>query len=192
MNSALSITYNRQGNHVHNMAWLQCLGTTAKRQNIKPCFYIVQYSVHWKTSPPGRPVHYDTNSTSLWSIQPCCNYCTQTIHSHSKTIQLLCKDYFTHISTTVYSQILIYTAECQWVNWGVVERTKMSKLRNRGQGYSKPCSLDWESGILPLSYHTPQLHIIISTQTNHIYPGKYTVIKNNVLFRNNDSTDLSI
>ena len=24
-------------------------------------------------SPPGRPVHSDTNSTSLGSIQPCCN-----------------------------------------------------------------------------------------------------------------------
>ena len=31
----------------------------------------------------------------------------------------------THMSTTVYSQILIYTAEC----WVVVEKTKMPKLR---------------------------------------------------------------
>ena len=49
------------------------------------------------TSIPGRPVHSDTNSTLLGSIHPCWNYCTKTIHSH--------------VSTTVYSQALIYRAE---------------------------------------------------------------------------------
>ena len=44
------------------------------------------------TSPPGRPVHSNTNSTSLGSIQPCCNYCAETTHSF--------------ISTSVYSQVV--------------------------------------------------------------------------------------
>ena len=66
------------------------------KYKLKACFYIVQYPVRWKTSPPGRPVHSDTNSTSLGSIQPCCNYCTNTIHSHSKTIQLLRKSIHSH------------------------------------------------------------------------------------------------
>ena len=42
-------------------------------------------------------VHSDTNSTSLGSIQPCCNYCPKNIHSY--------------IFTTVNSQVLINIAE---------------------------------------------------------------------------------
>ena len=56
------------------------------------CFYIAQYPVCWTlkalyTSPLGRPVHSDTNSTSLGSI--------------------LATELFIHISTTVYSQVHI-------------------------------------------------------------------------------------
>ena len=42
----------------------------------RPCDHSVPYS-----SVPGRPVPLNTDSTSLGSIQPCCNYCTKTIHS---------------------------------------------------------------------------------------------------------------
>ena len=49
------------------------------------------------TSFLGRPVHSVTNSTSLGSIQPSCNYCMKLFtQSHS------------HISTTVNRQVLIY------------------------------------------------------------------------------------
>ena len=47
------------------------------------------------TLPPGRPVHSDTNSASPGSI-----LATQQL-----------RRLFTHISTTVYSQVLIYRAE---------------------------------------------------------------------------------
>ena len=76
------------------------------------------------TSPHGRSVHSDTNSASLGSIQTWCNYCAKTIHLH-----------FHHClkpGTHLYS----------WVNWGIVERTRMSKLRNSSKGDSNTGSLN--------------------------------------------------
>ena len=58
----------------------------------------------------------------------------------------------THISTTVYSQVPIYTVKSTGAS---MERTKKPKLRNSSKGDSNPGSHDCESGILPLSYHTP-------------------------------------
>ena len=46
---------------------------------------------------PSRRIHSNTNSTSLGSIQPCHNYCTNNTH--------------TYVSTAAYSQILVSTAE---------------------------------------------------------------------------------
>ena len=68
------------------------------------------------TSIPGRHVHFDTNSTSLGSIQPCCNYCANTIHSHSHCCL--------QPGTQLYSK----------VNLGVAERTnaRASKQDERG------------------------------------------------------------
>ena len=44
-----------------------------------------------------------------------------------------------------------------WVNWGIVERTRMPKLRNGSKGGdSNPDSLDCKSGIILLSYSAPQ------------------------------------
>ena len=72
------------------------------------CFYIVHYPVHWtaqSTLPsPGRPVHSGTNSTSLVNI-----LATQ---AHAA---IMCED--THISTIVYSQVLIYTTEWTGTSW---------------------------------------------------------------------------
>ena len=53
--------------------------------------------------PVGRPVHSDTNSASLGRIQPRCNHCADTIHSH--------------ISTAVCSHALIYTAKWTGAWW---------------------------------------------------------------------------
>ena len=61
-------------------------------------------------------------------------------------------DWITHISTAVYSQVLIYTAESTGAS---MERTKMPNIRNCSKGDSNPGSLDCGSGILPLSYHAP-------------------------------------
>ena len=52
----------------------------------------VQSTLHFSHC---RPVH--SNSTSLGSIQTICNYCLKTIVSH--------------LSITVYGQLLVYTAE---------------------------------------------------------------------------------
>ena len=45
--------------------------------------------------PPGIPVHFNTNSTSLESIQPCCNFSMTITRSH--------------ISTAARSQICSFT-----------------------------------------------------------------------------------
>ena len=60
------------------------------------------------------------------------------------------------MSTTVYSQVLIYTAESTGAS---MERTKMPNLRNGSKGDSNPGSLYCESGILPLTYCAPQLKL---------------------------------
>ena len=56
------------------------------------------------------------------------------------------------MSTTVYSQVRIYTADSTGAS---VERTKMPILRNGSKRGSNPGSLDCESGVLPLSYRAP-------------------------------------
>ena len=64
------------------------------------------------TSSPGRPVHSDTNSASPWSILAMQQLCAKNIHSHFH--------YCLYPGTQLYS----------WLNWGVMERSKMLKLRN--------------------------------------------------------------
>ena len=81
---------------------------TTYKGKVKVCFYIAQYPVHCTAQnalhfTSGRPVHSGTNSTSLGSIQPCSNYAQRL---------------FTHISTTVNSQVLIYTADWTEASWG--------------------------------------------------------------------------
>ena len=69
--------------------------------------------------------------------------------SHAAIAQRL----FTHISTTVYSQVLIYTAESTEASW---RERKCPNFETVAKGDSKPGSLDCESGILPLSYRAPR------------------------------------
>ena len=67
------------------------------------------YPVRWNAqstlyfSSPGRPVRCDTNSASLGSILA--------------MQQLLENTIFTHISTAVYNQVLIYTADWTEASW---------------------------------------------------------------------------
>ena len=90
-------------------------------------------------SSPGRLVHSDTNSASLGSIL---------------TMQ---KQLFTHMSTTVYSQVLIYTAE----STGIVKRQKYPNYETIAKGIRTwALSLYCVSGILPLSYRAPQCSLI--------------------------------
>ena len=85
------------------------------------------------TSPPGRPVHADTNSASPGSILAMQQLHTKTIHSHfHQRLQP---------GTNLYS----------WVNWGIVERLKMRELRNSSEWDSHTLSLAYESSVLPPS-----------------------------------------
>ena len=74
-----------------------------KKVKVKVWFYIALYPVHWtaQSALHFRPladlaVHSDTVLGFSWKHS-----------SHAAIAQRL----FTHISTTVYSQVLIYTAE---------------------------------------------------------------------------------
>ena len=77
-------------------------------QKKKVCFYIAQYPVRWTAqsashfSSPGRPVHSDTVLGYSWKHS-----------SYAAITQRL----FTDMSTTVYSQVLIYTAESTEASW---------------------------------------------------------------------------
>ena len=79
-------------------------------------------------------VHSDTNLTSLGNVQPLC---------------ILHEDYlFTHISTAVYSQVLIYTAEWTEALWRERKcpcyETAAKVIRNQALG--------WEPDIIQLSW----------------------------------------
>ena len=104
----------------------------------------MQYPVCWTTQRalntlfalPDRPVHSDTNSASPGSI-----LAMQQLHAT------------THISNTVYSQVLIYIAESTGALW---RERKCPIFETVAKGDSNPGSLDCESGILALSYRAPQ------------------------------------
>ena len=83
---------------------------------------------------PDRPVHTDTISASLGSIQP---YATINVW------RLL-----VHISTTVYSQALIYTAE--WT--GAMQSEKIAQGFNTAAQDSNPGSRSRESEALRLDH----------------------------------------
>ena len=60
-----------------------CLAKIRRVKNV--CFYIVQCPVRWTTQSvvhftPGRPVHYDTNSTTIGSILVTRQLRTKTIN----------------------------------------------------------------------------------------------------------------
>ena len=67
------------------------------------------------TSPPGRHVHSDTNSTSLGGIHPCCSYCANTIHSHSH-----------HYCEVVFMKL------SDLGHWGETKNALASKRQQRG------------------------------------------------------------
>ena len=105
-------------------------------------FYIAQYPVRWTAQSalhftPGRPVHSDTNSTYLGSIS---------------NAAITARRLFIYISTAVYTQVLIYTAERTGASW----RTKIPKLRNSSKGI-RTRAISIESGILPPTYRAPQI-----------------------------------
>ena len=74
-------------------------------------------SKRFTLSSPGRPVHSDTVLGFSWKHS-----------SHAAIAQRL----FTHISTTVYSQVLIYTAESRLRRREMKENAQTSKRYQRG------------------------------------------------------------
>ena len=84
-----------------------------------------------------------------------------------------------------------------WVNWGIVDRMKMPKLRNGSKGDSNPGSLDRKSDILPLSYRTPQSGIFKIRRptyiaSSHTYTKMHVCVRGlpNEFFLNSFSYDL--
>ena len=93
-------------------------------------------------SSPGRPVHSDTVLGFSWKHS-----------SHAAIAQRL----FNHISTTVYSQVLIYTAESTEASWSERKcpnfETVTTGIRTRALSIASPA-------FYQLSYRAPHITII--------------------------------
>ena len=101
---------------------------------MKVMFYIAQYSVRWTTQSA---LHFTLWQTCSFRHQLglCANHC-----SHAAIMR---GDYFTHISTAVYSQVLISTAEwtgASWREWKSPNVEKEAKWRFRPQSLSMASS----------------------------------------------------
>ena len=82
------------------------------------------------TSPPGKPVHLHQ---------------TRSIFTARRLVINISFIVCYRTDTHLYS----------WVNWGIVGRTEIPKLRNRSNGDSNPGPFDLDFGILSLSYRAP-------------------------------------
>ena len=95
-------------------------------------------SKRFTLSSPGRPVHSDTVLGFSWKHS-----------SHAAIAQRL----FTHISTTVYSQVLIYTAESTETSWSERKcptfETVTTGIRTRALSIASPA-------FYQLSYRAPR------------------------------------
>ena len=134
---------------VSKLSQLQVTEVLIRRQRLVKkmvCFCIAQYPVRWTAQSF---LYCSPSLTDLFIPTP-----TEQGFSGKRSSQaaITRQDKITHISTTVYSQVLIYTAELTRAS---VERPKMPNLRNGRKGDSNPGSLDCESGIIPVRplYH---------------------------------------
>ena len=97
-------------------------------------------SKRFTLSSPGRPVHSDTVLGFSWKHS-----------SHAAIAQRL----FTHISTTVYSQVLIYTAESTEASWSERKcpnfETVTTGIGTRALSIASPA-------FYQLSYRAPQMY----------------------------------
>ena len=106
------------------------------------------------TSPPDRPVHFDNNLTSLWIFQSWCNYCAKTI---------------SHISTTVSSQVLIYTAELTGASWREKKCWSFKKaakgIRTRVLLIASPAFCRWATALHNNTRYVTYAGVIITILT---------------------------
>ena len=93
-------------------------------------------------SLPGTPVHSDTNSASPGSI-----LVMRQLRATTKSLT------FPPMSIARYSFIQLSQLGRQW------RERKCPIFETVTKGDTNPCSLDCESGILPLSYRAPQYRV---------------------------------
>ena len=93
------------------------------------------------TSPPGRPVHSDTKSTSLGSILAMQQLRAKTNHSH-----------FHHrLYSLIISSTAVYVARYSFLQLSRdCREQKYTNFETVAKGHSNPGSLDCESDILAL------------------------------------------
>ena len=107
-------------------------------------------SKRFTLSSPGRPVHSDTVLGFSWKHS-----------SHAAIAQRL----FTHISTTVYSQVLIYTAESTEASWSERKcpnfETVTTGIRTRALSIASPA-------FYQLSYRAPHKPIKVLFTLNSL------------------------
>ena len=106
-----------------------CLKDTTEKESGKGSFYITQYPVRWTAQGA---LHFLPSLTDLFiptpfSASPGSILAMQQLRATTKSLTL--------ISTTVYSQVLIYTAESTGAS---MERTKIPNLPNGSKGALEP------------------------------------------------------
>ena len=108
-----------------------------------PLRWTAQSTLHCLPLSPGRPVHSDTNSASPGSI-----LAMQQLRAKAKSLT------FPPLYIPKYSFLQLSELGHQW-------RERMCPIfETVAKGDSNPGSLHCESGILPLSYRTPECHAI--------------------------------
>ena len=96
-------------------------------------------------------VHVDTNSTFLGIIQPHCNNCLKTIHSHISAIVYTVGDSFIQLSGLRHRG----------------ENENAKALRNSG-GVSNQGSFNWVSGVIALQHSKNVCKQSVSTSSDTI------------------------
>ena len=129
---------------------------------------LLDRSKRFTLSSPGRPVHSDTVLGFSGKHS-----------SHAAIAQRL----FTHISTTVYSQVLIYTAESTEASWSERKcphfETVTTGIRTRALSIASPA-------FYQLSYRAPQsmqwrqlgIHLVYCTYLSNLGSPGCTLCKN--------------
>ena len=107
---------------------------------------------------PDRPVHSDTVLGFSWNHS-----------SHAAIAQRL----FIHMSTTVYSQVLMYTAESTEASWSERKcpnfETVTTGIRTRALSIASPA-------FYQLSYRAPHKQSTVQTDDDHINYKQYTLL----------------
>ena len=123
-------------------------------------------SKRFTLSSPGRPVHSDTVLGFSWKHS-----------SHAAIAQRL----FTHISTTVYSQVLIYTAESTEESWSERKcpnfETVTTGIRTRALSIASPAFYQLSYRALSSTCNRPSVIFLVLHHGTLVFKARLCRLK---------------